>query len=257
MQALKRTYLIDIGNSALKWAEATTPQNTGVITYGDMVMLAEQVRDFYRHQRPELIYACTVAHSVIASTVQQVCERTRIELLGSQREFNGSFHVVNHYDDYTKLGPDRWYAALGAVSKHPDENLLIVQMGTALTADSIICRGEGEYEYLGGRIAPGPTMMFKSLQQGTARLHVPSGTYQTFPQNSSDGISTGITDCVRGFISGGLEAMGNEAKPKLVITGGAAHYYEKAFRQYFPDYLIEDNLVITGLSLRIRSENEE
>lgn len=51
--------------------------------------------------------------------------------------------------------------------------------------------------------------------------------------------------------------MGNEAKPKLVITGGAAHYYEKAFRQYFPDYLIEDNLVITGLSLRIRSENEE
>ena len=51
MQALKRTYLIDIGNSALKWAEATTPQNTGVITYGDMVMLAEQVRDFYRHQR--------------------------------------------------------------------------------------------------------------------------------------------------------------------------------------------------------------
>ena len=143
MQALKRTYLIDIGNSALKWAEATTPQNTGVITYGDMVMLAEQVRDFYRHQRPELIYACTVAHSVIASTVQQVCERTRIELLGSQREFNGAFHVVNHYDDYTKLGPDRWYAALGAVSKHPDENLLIVQMGTALTADSIICRGEG------------------------------------------------------------------------------------------------------------------
>lgn len=168
MQALKRTYLIDIGNSALKWAEATTPQNTGVITYGDMVMLAEQVRDFYRHQRPELIYACTVAHSVIASTVQQVCERTRIELLGSQREFNGAFHVVNRYDDYTKLGPDRWYAALGAVSKHPDENLLIVQMGTALTADSIICRGEGEYEYLGGRIAPGPTMMFKSLQQGTS-----------------------------------------------------------------------------------------
>ena len=146
---MKRTYLIDIGNSALKWAEATTPQNTGGITYGDMVMLAEQVRDFYRHQRPELIYACTVAHSVIASTVQQVCERTRIERLGSQREFNGAFHVVNHYDDYTKLGPDRWYAALGAVSKHPDENLLIVQMGTALTADSIICRGEGEYEYLG------------------------------------------------------------------------------------------------------------
>ena len=154
MQALKRTYLIDIGNSALKWAEATTPQNTGVITYGDMVMLAEQVRDFYRHQRPELIYACTVAHSVIASTVQQVCERTRIELLGSQREFNGAFHVVNHYDDYTKLGPDRWYAALGAVSKHPDENLLIVQMGTALTADSIIYPGPyAHYQYVGEGMA--------------------------------------------------------------------------------------------------------
>mgnify|MGYP000752843364 CR=1 FL=1 len=51
--------------------------------------------------------------------------------------------------------------------------------------------------------------------------------------------------------------MGEAAKPKLVITGGAAHYYEKAFERYFPGYLIEDNLVITGLSLRIRSENEE
>ena len=240
---MKRTYLIDIGNSALKWAEATTPQNAGVITYGDMVMLAEQVRDFYRHQRPELIYACTVAHSVIASTVQQVCERTRIELLGSQREFNGAFHVVNHYDDYTKLGPDRWYAALGAVSKHPDENLLIVQMGTALTADSIICRGEGEYEYLGGRIAPGPTMMFKvfsGVPRGfmcrAVRIRRSLGIRATVFQQGSRIVSVALFQ--------GLEAMGNEAKLNSLLQEGLLIISEKAFRQYFPDYLIEDNLVI-------------
>ncbi len=253
--AQKRTYLIDIGNSALKWAAAATPERTGVITYGDMVALAEQVRDFYRSESPELIYACTVADSQIAATVQQVCEGTRIEWLGSQKAFRGAFTVENQYENFAKLGPDRWYAALGAAAKHPDRNLLIVQMGTALTADALRCRAPGKCEYLGGRIAPGPTMMMRSLQQGAARLHhVPSGSWSPFPKNTQDAITTGIIDCIRGFVQGGLDAFAENEKPLLILTGGAAHYFRDTISQVFPDGVFEDNLVITGISLRVKSE---
>ena len=70
----------------------------------------------------------------------------------------------------------KWYAALGAVAKHPARNLVIVQMGTAITVDSVRFVSPEEYAYLGGRIAPGPTMMFTSLRAGTARLKGEMGT---------------------------------------------------------------------------------
>ncbi len=251
---MRRTYLVDIGNSAIKWAGADTPQHTGVITYGDNVMLAEQVRDFYISEKPELIYACTVANSEKAQTIREVCNMTRIEFLGSQKAYEGRFRMENRYEDYSKLGPDRWYAALGAVAKHPARNLVIVQMGTAITVDSVRFVSPEEYAYLGGRIAPGPTMMFTSLRAGTARLKGEMGTWARTPLKTGDGIATGIADCIEGVIRGGLRSFDQENEPLLILTGGASHFFEDFYKKFFPKYVIEDNLVITGLSLRVKNE---
>ena len=247
--------MIDIGNSALKWADAQTPENTGIIQYGDMVALAEQVRDFCLKQGPELIYACTVANSQIAKTVQTVCHAARVEWLGSQQAFEGCFRMRNCYDNYARLGADRWYAALGAVAKHPGRNLLVVQMGTALTADAVRFEKDREYSFLGGRIAPGPTMMFNSLKQGAARLsQISTGRWCAFPANTDDAISSGIVNCVEGFIRGGVDDFPRESPPLIVVTGGAATFFRPVLEHFFKGYVHEDNLVITGLSLRIRSE---
>lgn len=254
---MKKAYLIDIGNSALKWAEASTPQNTGVVVYGDEVALAEQVRDFYLRQRPEVIYGCTVAEARIADVLRSVCYGARIEWLGSQRRFEGAFLLENRYEDYTKLGADRWHAALGAVCKHPGSSLLVVQMGTALTADAVRLLEPGRYEYLGGRIAPGPTMMLKMLRGGAARLKTAArGEVKRFPLNTNDAITTGILGCVEGFIRNGLDAFEGEAAARLVITGGAARFFEPELRARCPACIMDDNLVITGLAQRLESELE-
>lgn len=255
---MKKAYLIDIGNSALKWAEASTPQNTGVVVYGDEVALAEQLRDFYRRQRPEIIYGCTVADARIAEVLRSVCYRARIEWLGSQRRFAGGFSLENRYKDHSRLGADRWYAALGAVCKHPGASLLVVQMGTALTADSIRLLAPGRYEYLGGRIAPGPTMMLKMLKGGAARLKTAErGAVVRHPLNTNDAITTGILGCIEGFMRNGLASFEGEAAPRLVVTGGAARFFEPQLRERFPDCILDDNLVITGLSQRVASEHGE
>lgn len=255
---MKRVFLIDIGNSALKWAEASTPQNTGVVVYGDEVALAEQVRDFYISQRPDVIYGCTVANARIAEAVRRVCYGARVEWLGSQPRFAGAITLENSYEDYTKLGADRWYAALGAVGKHPGSSLLVVQMGTALTADSIRFEGEGRYRYLGGRIAPGPTMMFNMLRAGAARLKgIERGAFRRFPLNTNDAVTEGVMGCIEGFIRSGLRSFEGEAAPRLVITGGAAKFFEREIREHFPECVLDDNLVITGLSLRVESEATE
>lgn len=252
------TFLIDIGNSALKWAAISTPQNTGVMVYSDPIELAEQVRDFYQKQRPELIYACTVADARVAATLNAVCHRTRVEWLGSQRIFRGRFTLENRYEDYSKLGADRWYAAIGAAAKHPGTSLLVIQMGTALTADSIHCLGESRYEYLGGRIAPGPTMMCTMLMSGAARLKsIAPGSLSRFPLNTNDAVTTGIFDCIEGFMRGGLASLGEDASVKLVVTGGAARFFEFEIRERFPRAVFDDNLVITGLAARVASEAEK
>ena len=98
-------------------------------------------------------------------------------------------------------------------------------------------------------------MMFNSLKQGAARLsQISTGSWQKFPSNTDNAISTGIVSCVEGFIRGGIEDFPREASPMLVVTGGAAAFFRPVLEHFFQGYVQEDNLVITGLSLRVQSE---
>ena len=59
--------------------------------------------------------------------------------------------IINRYESPETLGQDRLAAAVGAKSLCPNENLLIIDCGSAITYDFVSAEGE----YLGGNIAPG------------------------------------------------------------------------------------------------------
>ncbi len=64
------------------------------------------------------------------------------------------------------LGADRIAAALGAHVRYPHAPaLVVVDAGTAVTYEVLV-----ENRYLGGAIAPGPTLQLASLARGTAQL---------------------------------------------------------------------------------------
>ncbi len=70
------------------------------------------------------------------------------------------------YANPKEIGADRIAAAIGAVTKHPNENLIVIDMGTATTIDVVT----KEKEYRGGAIMPGLKISMQALASGTAKL---------------------------------------------------------------------------------------
>ena len=70
------------------------------------------------------------------------------------------------YATPSTLGADRIAAAAGAWSLMPGRNMLVVDMGTAVTYDFVSAEGR----FKGGNIAPGIGMRLRSLHNYTARL---------------------------------------------------------------------------------------
>lgn len=72
--------------------------------------------------------------------------------------------VLNGYQDFKKLGVDRWLAILGACASSTMPTF-IVDAGTALTIDVVI-----DKKHLGGLITPGLRLQHESLASGGENL---------------------------------------------------------------------------------------
>lgn len=122
------------------------------------------------------------------------------------------------YHTRATLGADRLASAVGAVM--PGESALVVDAGTAVTADLVV-RGE----FLGGNISPGISLRFKSLHRFTSRLPLVEAEGRV-PEFGCD-TETAIRSGVIGGLLGELERCFGEAKKivkniKMVLTGGDA-----------------------------------
>lgn len=73
---------------------------------------------------------------------------------------------LSHYEGARTLGADRIAAMVGAMCLYPDTELLVIDLGTAITYDRVSRDGM----FLGGNIAPGVGMRLKALHHFTARL---------------------------------------------------------------------------------------
>lgn len=113
------TLLIDLGNTALKWTtpeEADTPHT--VVHHGSTQGKDELYRNWLA-LRPSRVIGCTVASPTLAFSATKFFndhdipwEWVRSE---SMHEAEG-FTLTNAYERTGQLGPDRWYAAIGALS---------------------------------------------------------------------------------------------------------------------------------------------
>lgn len=155
--------------------------------------------------------------------------------------------------DYTTpqtLGEDRIAAAVGAWSLFPGNDLLVVDMGTAVTYDVVDADGH----FRGGNIAPGIGMRLRSLNSFTARLPQVGG-YGVTPLVGYDTATAMRAGAVRGVVAeiAYYRSMLPE-NAKVVLTGGwACHVSE------FLDFpvTVEKSLVTKGLlSILLYNENK-
>lgn len=236
---MSRLLAIDAGNTRIKWGvhDDTAWRATGALATAEARNLAATLR---AHGALDRAIACNVAGpSIERELVDGVAALgARLRLVHARARDAG---VVNGYREPAQLGPDRWAALVAARASGPGPKV-VATAGTALTVDALSSAGE----FLGGLIVPGPALMRRALQSGTARLRDVDGADSDFPTSTPDAITSGAIQACAGAIAGVVERLARRegAMPQVLLSGGAAH--EIAPRLTVP-HTLRENLVLDGL----------
>jgi type III pantothenate kinase len=167
-------------------------------------------------------------------------------------DHNTPVPIVNRYDTPQTLGQDRLAAAVGAKSLCPDENLLIIDAGSAVTYDFVSDKGE----YMGGNIAPGLKMRFTMLQRMTKKLPLveveENELIPLFGKNTRDAIAAGVIRGIAYEVKGYMRTLSEKVPHfQTFLTGGNAPYIlnnVRTSRTEKRDIRVEKNLVLIGLN---------
>jgi type III pantothenate kinase len=252
------TLLIDVGNSAVKWAWLADGRIGAAQRqlHRDVPDLATRLATAWQApaDRAEVV-ACNVAGADVARAVEEAVNRIGlgpIAWLRSEARFDVGPGLVNGYRDPAQLGADRWHAMLGACALVPGASLVVVNAGTATTVDCVRSDAE-DARFIGGCIAPGVRLMLDSLARGTAGLPRAAGHAADFPDNTDAAIVTGVLDAQAGLVERVWRRFADSigAEPRLLLAGGHAD----ALLDRLPREtagLIEHNLVLHGLAVRAR-----
>jgi len=164
---------------------------------------------------------------------------------------NTPLPIENRYSSPKTLGKDRIALSVGAHHLFPNEDVLILDMGTCLTYDFINADGQ----YLGGGISPGLSMRFKAL------YHFTDGLPMVSPKNSpsliGDTTDTAILSGVINGISSEIDGIIQRYTIKypninVIITGGDANFFDKGLKNAI---FASSDLLMIGLN-KILDYNE-
>ncbi|MFY7938240.1 MAG: type III pantothenate kinase [Flavobacterium sp.] len=145
--------------------------------------------------------------------------KNKIEVIEINADSN--FPFKNKYITPNTLGIDRRVLASGAVLQYPNQNVLIIDVGTCVTYDFITNKNE----YLGGAISPGLRLRYQALNDYTAKLPLlENNSPDNFIGNSTDesihsGVVNGLCFEIEGFIS---EFSVKNEQFTIILTGGDA-----------------------------------
>jgi type III pantothenate kinase len=141
------------------------------------------------------------------------------------------------------LGMDRIAAATGAYMQQPEENLLVIDAGTAITFDFVDKNGC----YKGGNISPGPGLRFKALHQFTGRLPLidEQGDLPALGYDTATAIRSGVITGIVREIDSYIEYYKKKYNVFTFLTGGYSFYFESKLKN---PIFADGNLVLRGLN---------
>ncbi|MHC8336086.1 pantothenate kinase [Pseudomonas sp. LB3P25] len=161
------------------------------------------------------------------------------------REMSG---VRNGYDEFERLGLDRWLAMLGGFHLASGA-CLVLDFGTAVTADFISRDGE----HLGGFICPGMPLMRNQLRTHTRRIRYGDLAAERALESLIPGRTTveaverGCSLMLRGFVLTQLELARSYWGDDFTVflTGGDADLVS----EIVPEARVVPDLVFVGLAM--------
>ena len=159
------------------------------------------------------------------------------------------------YRNPLEVGADKIANAIGALTRFPGRNLLIVDFGTATT----ICAVTREKEYLGGIITPGIKISMEALETKTARLPnveiVRPGEVlgRSMVESIQSGLYFGTLATVQSLAASVTRAHFAGEPPLIVGTGGFGRLFDG--ERLFDEFVAE--LPLIGLRRAVELSRAE
>lgn len=229
--------VLDVGNSLLKIA---------------LFEKSELIQKFkfsenYKRNIEDIISKYKVTHSIISnvgriddSIINILKESTNLLLVSNQLKIP----FKNLYKSKNTLGQDRLALVSAAAFNFPNENVLIVDVGSCITYDF----KNNNNEYLGGGISPGISMRFKSLNTFTSNLPLIDfdSIYQLIGNNTKNSITSGVVNGTISEINGIIQQYREEFKNiRIILTGGDSNFLLKRIKNTI---FADRNFLLIGLN---------
>ncbi len=158
--------------------------------------------------------------------------------------------IQKNYDTPHTLGVDRLAAAVGANFLFPNENCLIIDMGTAIKYDYVSKTGIFE----GGIISPGLRIRFEALHTFTKRLPLieAEGIPDLIGKSTKTCIQSGVVNGIIHEANGFIEEYQKLGDCKVILSGGDANFFEMSLKK--PTFVVSE-IVLIGLNQILRQNN--
>ena len=238
---------IDQGNTVAKLALWDDTREIDYLV--DEGLTAERIETFVDGREIRSALYCSVA-SEMPAIIDELHSITRdVKRLTARMPLP----ILVEYGSPCSLGADRIAAAVGALATFPGEQVLVVDIGTAVTYDVVTA----DRRFVGGNIAPGLKMRLDSLHRYTARLpqlEVPEEVSGDEPVLGHDTASAMIRGALYG-VAGAITYYHSRLDPgtRVLLTGGDARVIRPLCN--IP-ITVDDHLVNKGLN-RILLYNED
>ena len=239
--------IIDIGNSSAKAAvfEGETLIEEHRVKHEELpALLAAKAED--RHITRAIVSTVTP----LGKDTEQAIKALPYPCLMMSATLKMPFKIA--YKTPETLGADRLAAVAEACLQSPGNDLLVIDMGTAITYDLVTADGT----YHGGNISPGIGMRFKALNHFTGKLPLVNKEGRRTPigDTTETAIREGVLQGVSYEIEGYIQTYKSKYPNLLVfLTGGGSFLLDNRTKsRTFADGL----LVLKGLNRILTLNNE-
>jgi type III pantothenate kinase len=208
--------LIDVGNTNIKYKKANEEKT-----------ISEPLAQFEITKLPKADITCV--SSVMPNQFEFACHTLFAK---TQKQYK---NLINAYDDISQLGVDRWLSLIAIYELQPQQNCLIIDIGSAITIE--VLNNNGQHQI--GWIMPGFDWL-KSTKPAFNDIA------------KKDTFNAWNTGCRLMIIDTIINEVNKYPNYKIMLTGGGAKYFLDDFKF---DYQIYDNLVLLGLEFWHNSQS--
>ncbi len=232
--------VLDIGNTLLK---------AGLFKKNVQINYFEFKNNYYEKIR-NILERNLILYSIVSNVSKT--ENKLIQLLKIKTQFipfNSSLKIPfkNLYKSKRTLGQDRIALVSSSMKHFPDENVLIIDLGSCITYDFI----NSKNEYEGGAISPGLNMRYKSLNNYTSNLPFlePKKINYLIGKSSEESIHSGVINGIVSELNGAIDRYQKEFKNiRIILTGGDSKFLSSKIKNTI---FANSNFLLLGLNLLI------